>query len=116
MENDETHRICIRCGHALIAPLGPTKLGKIEDDPAMRLLLPVGRSGLAIAAGYTGLFAVTLVFAPVALILGILAIVDIRRHPEKMGMGRAVFGLVMGLICSLILLLLLVSGLIQINR
>lgn len=62
----------------------------------MRMVLPVGRSGLAIAAGYAGLFALLLFPAPIALILGIAAIIDIRRNPEKHGMGRAIFGLVTG--------------------
>ena len=66
----------------------------------MRFLLPVGRSGLAILAGYAGLFAILVFPAPIALILGILAFRDIKRHPEKHGMGRAVFALVMGGIFS----------------
>ena len=77
----------------------------------MRLLLPVGRSVWAIAAGYAGLFAVTGILAPVALVLGICAIVDLKRHPEKHGMGRAVFGLVMGVLgCLLPLALILTLG------
>lgn len=62
----------------------------------MRLLLPVGRSPLSIIAGYLGLFSVLVIPAPFALLLGILAVMDIRRHPEKHGMGRAIFGIVMG--------------------
>lgn len=65
-------------------------------DPAIRLLLPVGRSGWAIAAGYLGLFSVLGIFAPLAIITGILAIRDIRRHPQRCGMGRAIFGIAMG--------------------
>lgn len=62
----------------------------------MRWLLPVGRSGLAIAAGYVGLLSFLLIPAPFALVLGILAIRDIQAHPTKHGMGRAVFGVVAG--------------------
>jgi hypothetical protein len=77
----------------------------------MRLLLPVGRSIWAIAAGYAGLFAVTGILAPVALVLGVCAIVDLKRHPEKHGMGRAVFGLVMGVLgCVLPLVLIFILG------
>lgn len=76
----------------------------------MWMLIPVGRSGWAIAAGYAGLFSVILIGAPFALIFGILAIRDIRRsrktdHP-KHGMGRAIFGIVMGSLVLLLLLLL----------
>jgi len=60
----------------------------------------------AIAAGYLGLFAVTLVFAPPALLCGIVAIFDIRKSKlgpnPKHGMGRAVFGIVMGSLGTLV--------------
>jgi len=68
----------------------------LGDDPVMRFVLPVGRSLWAVAAGYVGLFSVLLIPAPLALLLGIVAIVDIKRHPKKHGMGRAVFAVVMG--------------------
>ena len=79
----------------------------------MRLLLPVGRSGWAIAAGYLGLFSMVLLPAPVSVIVSIIAIKDIRKskdsaHP-KHGMGRAIFGLVMGVLGSVILALILFS-------
>ncbi|MDO8677799.1 MAG: DUF4190 domain-containing protein [Acidobacteriota bacterium] len=64
----------------------------------MRMLLPVGRSGLAIAAGYAGLFAFLILPAPLALVLGVLAVRDIRRNPKKRGMGRAVFGVITGVL------------------
>jgi hypothetical protein len=66
------------------------------QDLGMRVLLPVGRSGWAIAAGYLGLISPIVIFAPLAIIFGIVAIRDMRKHPEKHGMGRAVFALVMG--------------------
>jgi uncharacterized RDD family membrane protein YckC len=69
----------------------------------MRMVVPVGRSGLAIAAGYLGLFAAALVPAPLALIVGIVALVDLKRHPEKLGRGRAWFGVIMGALGTLLL-------------
>ena len=81
----------------------------IGDDAGMRMLLPVGRSFWAIASGYFGLLSILLIFAPFALITGILAILDIRKNPEKHGMGRAVFGIVMGALFSLILLFALLN-------
>lgn len=62
----------------------------------MRMLMPVGLSGYAIAAGYLGLVSVLCLPAPFAVVFGILAIRAIRRDPKKHGMGRAVFGIVMG--------------------
>jgi len=104
---------CARCGQTIAVPPLARPAGyvpvfrpppSIGDDPAIRMLLPVGRSGLAIAAGYAGLFAILLVPAPFALWLGILAIRDLRRNPEKHGLGRAIFGVVMGSIFTLALI------------
>jgi Domain of unknown function (DUF4190)/GYF domain 2 len=86
-------------------PSQPKRLG---DDAAMRMLLPVGRSAWAIAAGYLGLFSLIVLPAPLALIVSIIALWDIRRskslpHP-KHGMGRAIFGLVMGILGTAIIL------------
>lgn len=83
---------------------------RLEDDPSVRALLPVGRSGLAIAAGYAGLLAFFVLPAPIALILSILAIQDLRRHPDKLGMGRAVFGLIAGGLGTISLFALIAFG------
>ena len=75
------------------------------------MLLPVGRSGWAIAAGYLGLFSLVVVPAPLALVISIIAILHIRKsksseHP-KHGMGRAIFGLIMGIAGTAVILFLL---------
>ena len=106
MLNDDNAFRCVKCNEIIqpIAPPPPAARPKnIADDVGMRILLPVGRSPLAIVAGYLGLFSVLLVPAPLALLFGILAVVDIRKHPKNRGMGRAIFGIVMGAICSLLL-------------
>ncbi len=104
---------CVACGRTVTIPLPdappPPRIG---DDAVIRMLLPVGRSAWAIAAGYAGLFAVLAVPAPVALVLGLLAVRDLRKHREKHGWGRAVFGLVMGALFSLLLAAGLVAGMI----
>ncbi len=66
-----------------------------------------GWSLWAIAAGYVGLFSVLLIPAPLALLLGVVAIVDIKRHPKKHGMGRAIFAVVMGVLFTVLLLIVL---------
>jgi GYF domain 2/Domain of unknown function (DUF4190) len=76
----------------------------IGDDPLMRMVLPVGRSAWAIAAGYLGLLSFLVVFAPLALAAGIFALVDIKQNPHKHGLGRAIFGIVMGALGSIFLL------------
>ena len=86
----------------------------IGQDAGMRMLLPVGRSGLAITAGYLGLFSfLCLPIAPLAIVLGFLAISDIRKNPKKHGMGRAIFGIVMGIIGTLVMLIVAIVLLVQ---
>ena len=80
-----------------------------EDTLTMRMLLPVGRSGWAIAAGYVGLFSVLLCPAPIAIVLSLIAISHVRGHPDRHGMGRAVFGLVMGILGTIVLIVWLVG-------
>jgi hypothetical protein len=74
------------------------------DDPVVRMIIPVGRSAWAIAAGYLGLLAPLLVFAPFALGVGILAVRAIRADRAKHGMGRAVFGIIIGAIFTMLAL------------
>ncbi len=104
-QNDDNSVRCARCNEIIRQP--PQGIG---DDAGMRALLPVGRSGLAIAAGYAGLFSPLMLPAPVAILLGILAIVDIKRHPEKHGMGRAIFGIAMGVACPVLLVVCFLSS------
>jgi hypothetical protein len=75
----------------------------------VRLLIPVGLSGWAIASGYLALISVLCVPAPFALLTGILAIREMKRNPKKHGMGRAIFGLVMGGIGTVCLLIVLLA-------
>ena len=102
--------ICSPCGWRDQPPFPPPP-ATLGDDPAMRMILPVGRSLWAIAAGYLGLVSLIVIPAPLALITGVIAVIDIKRHPEKSGMGRAVFGIVMGgLVCLLVILSLLAAA------
>lgn len=88
---------------AHVTATGGRASSPLGDDPMMRALLPVGRSGWAIAAGYLGLFSLLLLPAPFALLTGVLAVRDIRRHPDRHGMGRAIFGIVLGSLGTLAL-------------
>ena len=105
---------CGSCGQTVtVLPPGvvpPAPMPSLGENAAVRMLLPVGRSLWAIAAGYAGLFAVLFFPAPIALILGIIAIYDIRRHPKRHGMGRAIFGLVMGALFTIGLVIAIVVG------
>lgn len=102
---------CASCGQT-ITVADPRRAPTIDDigqNAGIRMLLPVGRSWMAIVAGYLGLVSVLLVPAPFALLFGILAIRDIRKHPKKHGMGRAIFGVIMGTLGTLFLAFMVVA-------
>lgn len=82
----------------------------------MRWVLPVGRSPHAIAAGYLGLISPLIpLAAPAAIVLGVLAIRDIRRDPAKHGMGRAVFGIIVGSLVTLLAMALVVAWVVSLG-
>lgn len=89
---------CVKCGAKI--PQTTIKTSSEAEDAALRLIVPVGRSVWAIASGYLGLLSflplIGLVIGMLAVFCGILAIVDINKHPEKHGLVRAWFGIVMG--------------------
>ncbi len=66
--------------------------------------------GMAQAAFVSGWLSIFLCPAPVAVVLGILGIVEVRREPGRTGMGRSVFGLVAGLVGSVVLAAVLLHG------
>lgn len=75
--------------------------GSRRPDPSLAAVLPVGRAPSAIAAGYLGLLSPLIIFAPFALLVGILALKEMKKDPELTGAGRAWFGIIMGAIFSL---------------
>jgi len=91
----------------------PQAFTDMGESSGMRMLLPVGRSGWAIAAGYLGLFSLLAIPAPFAIICAILAFRDINRNPKRHGMGRAVFGLVMGVLGTILLIFGIVAFLMR---
>jgi len=93
-------------------PPPPGQYRDVGEDPKMRMLIPVGRSPWAIIAGYLGLLSPLLIFAPFALIVSIMAIRDIKRR-QTHGMGRAVFGLIMGALFSIVLCIFMVAVIAQ---
>ena len=85
----------------------------IGQNAGMRMILPVGRSGWAIAAGYLGLFGLIILPAPLALIVSLIAIADIRKHRNdpnpKHGLGRAIFGLIVGILGTAVIVFFLIA-------
>jgi hypothetical protein len=88
---------------ACLSELGYWRRCGYENDSAC------GRSPLAIIAGYLGLCSLVLIPAPLALVFGILAVIDIKKNPKKHGMGRAVFGIIMGTIFSVPLVIMITA-------
>jgi len=71
--------------------------------PVSGWVAPVSVSPLALLAGYAGLVAFLVVPAPIAVVLGWVALRDLRKHPEKTGRGRAIFALLVGVPLSVVL-------------
>ncbi len=112
-KNDDNAFRCVNCSQ-IIQPVPVIKRVSDEENPEMRMLLPVGRSPYAIIAGYLGLFSLIILPAPLALLFGILAVRDIKKNPKRHGMGRAIFGIVMGAIFSSILLIFVIVAILSI--
>ena len=106
--NDDNAFRCTAC-QQIVQPLAQAQSVSMADDAVMRMLLPIGRSWWAIAAGYVGLISLLLVPAPLALLLGAVALRDLRKHPHKHGKGRAIFALIMGALGSAGLVWLLLA-------
>lgn len=89
-------RKCRYCGEYFDAADRPPS----STDPVERVLLPVGRPGSAIAAGYFGLFALFpflgFIAGPMAIVCGYLALRTIKANPDLAGKGRAWFGIIAG--------------------
>jgi hypothetical protein len=60
------------------------------------VFVPAGWSGWAVASGYLALLSILGYPAIASVIVSLIALFDLRRHPEKRGQRRAWFGLVMG--------------------
>ena len=108
--NSGTASFCVNCAATLVRPASASRPdARIGDDSGMRMLLPVGRSGFAIAAGYIGLLAIGVFpLGPIAILFSILALLDIRRHPEMHGMGRIIMGFVGGVIGTIVAVAMIV--------
>jgi hypothetical protein len=76
------------------------------------MLVPAGMSGWAMAAGYLGLLSVLGYPAILSLIVGMIALRDVRKHPEKQGVRRAWFAIIMGAVGTIVVVLLVGSTLI----
>lgn len=130
IENQRDASFCYRCGAQLQAvgpqqswapgqqphyyypgyPYQAARPQGLSDDPTMRALLPVGRTGLSIAAGWIGFF--SLIIWPlglIAVVISFAALNELNKRPDMLGKGRALFGLVAGLIGIGLFILVIVT-------
>lgn len=97
-EIDNNAVICPKCGVPVMRKIVTVS----SDDAIARSLIPVGRTGLSIVAGYVGLFSFIPFVGFLSLVLGVLALKGLRKNPEKHGHGRAWFAIIAGIISSLL--------------
>jgi len=99
-------RKCRYCGEYLDPSARPREPAPGAVD---RMLLPVGRPVSAIAAGYMGLLSffplIGFVTGILGVVLGIVALKQIKADPALSGKGRAWFGIIAGAPLALINLL-----------
>jgi hypothetical protein len=103
-----TARYCSHCGEAMFEgdeeDTSPRSRGD-GGEAALRWLVPIDRSGWAIAAGYLGLLScfpfIGLPLGITAMICGFKALRQTDRNPRLGGRGRAYFGLVVGVIMTI---------------
>ncbi|HEX6163016.1 MAG TPA: hypothetical protein VFZ31_06615 [Vicinamibacterales bacterium] len=108
-ENDDQSFKCAKCGQIFRSRI----VTRSEPRPTTakdRMIMPVGRSGWAIAAGYAALFGLLVAPAPIALILGLIAAWDLKKNPEKHGWGRTVFALLVGAAGTALLFIVFALG------
>ena len=98
---------CINCSG--IIQVTPVQNKDITEDAGIKMLLPIGRSVFGMIAGYLGLFSVLMIPVPFAFNLGIIGVIDIKRNPKKHGMGSAIFGIVMGAIFSIPIVIVIIN-------
>ena len=74
-------------------------------------VIPVNVAPMAMFAGYLGLFSLLMIPAPFAILTGIMALVHLRKHPEKQGKVRAWIGVTLGVVGTIMLGLVIYASL-----
>ncbi len=83
------------------------ELSVVPEGADLRHVLPVGRSGWAIAAGYLGLFSLIPFFGIITIIVAAVAAWHLRKNPKLLGWGRVIFAFVMAVPLTVLYALLL---------
>jgi hypothetical protein len=88
-----------------IASRNGLRLAAEQQDRGAVSYPEVTLSRWAVAAFYLGLFSILVIPAPIALICGVVALIDIRRNPARSGVARAMVGVVLGGLMTVIFVL-----------
>jgi hypothetical protein len=92
-------RKCRHCEEYLDPEL---RCADVAGGAGLRMVMPVDRPASAIAAGYLGLLSLFPFVGVVAIIVSLVALRTLKRNPHLIGRGRAWFGLIMGILTTLL--------------
>ncbi len=94
---------CRHCGEILDEDLRAEREEEAEPsvDPALAMIVPINATPLSIVASYLGLFSFLFCpLAPIAVIVSIMALRDLKAKPKAGGKGRAIVGLILGIVAT----------------
>jgi hypothetical protein len=85
------------------------ELATVPTNDHLVHVLPVNRSGWAIAAGYVGLMSFIPVVSYAGVLVSTIAAWQLKKHPKKLGWGRVITGFVISVPMSILYTLLFLS-------
>lgn len=107
----EIHETAVSCPQCGAPQRVPNSSGGGSGSSGLEYIIPIGRSGWSIAAGYLAFFSLFCFPAPFALLCGVMGLRDIKNNPKKLGKPRAIFGIIMGGLGTALLIWIGISAL-----
>lgn len=84
------------------------------NQKALEYLIPINRSGWAIAAGYVALFNFLFITLPVtgtlSVFFAVMGLRDINKHPGRKGKGRCWFAIISTAVIAVLIGILFLTG------